>query len=61
MLPRLVGVYSKTLAIMFKKDLTIFLGVYLMVFLSFAGATILSLRSVVIYDNSAGFNNTDIR
>ncbi|XP_065057965.1 uncharacterized protein LOC135685817 isoform X2 [Rhopilema esculentum] len=56
----LVGVYSKTLAILFKKHLTIFLAVYLMVFLTFAGATILSLRSVVTYDDSAGFKNTDV-
>eukprot|EP00112_Aurelia_sp_Birch-Aquarium-sp1_P007179 Seg1782.13 transcript_id=Seg1782.13/GoldUCD/mRNA.D3Y31 product="Transient receptor potential cation channel subfamily V member 1" protein_id=Seg1782.13/GoldUCD/D3Y31 len=55
-----ICVYSRTLAIMIKKDLKVFATVYVIVLMTFCGATFLSLRGLAVYDENSGFKGVAV-
>eukprot|EP00794_Sanderia_malayensis_P000658 gene658-1326_t len=55
-----IGIYSKTLSILIKRDLLIFGIVYFIVLITFSGATFLSLRGVMDYESSNGFGAVNV-
>lgn len=46
---------------MIKKDLKVFATVYVIVLMTFCGATFLSLRGLAVYDENSGFKGVAVR